>query len=220
MLCSFFNYLHIQIFHHFLCMSNGISVKLVGPRSSFVYSSYSLVCVKEAARLSVGGPTACRVSLGSKTCSFHPWSNLSWDINMKVQDSSRFDNSFWVSFSAFVPFKYLELVTIKNEILEVPNLKLVFLTFERSEIWQNLKNKKKRRPSQLYRGSNPDHLIHRQLCLPLYHKHLLEWSNGEKRRHCNFCQISLLSKVRKTSLRLGTFKISFLIVTNSSESSG
>ena len=28
----------------------------------------------------------------------------------------------------------LELVTIKNEILEVPNLKLVFVNFERSEI--------------------------------------------------------------------------------------
>ena len=43
-------------------------------------------------------------------------------------------------------------------------------------------------------------------------------SKGEIRTDCNFCQISLLSKVRKTSLRLGTFKISFLIVTNSRKS--
>ena len=37
----------------------------------------------------------------------------------------------------------IELVTIKDAILKVPNLKLVFLTFERSEIRQKLKNKKK-----------------------------------------------------------------------------
>ena len=109
--------------------------------------------------------------------------------------------------------QYLEF---KNEILEVPNLKLVFLTFERSEIWQNLKNKKKRVSFQLYRGSNPDCQIHRQLSLPLYHNYLVKQFKWEIRPDCNFCQISLLSKVRKTSLRLGTFKISFLIVTNSS----
>ena len=45
---------------------------------------------------------------------------------------------------------------------------------------------------------------------------LADRSKGEIRTDCNFCQISLLSKVRKTSLRLGTSKISFLIVTNSS----
>ena len=109
----------------------------------------------------------------------------------------------------------LELVTIKNEILEVPNLKLVFLTFERSEIWQKLKNKQKRLSFQLYRDSNLDCQIYRQLSLPLYQIHLINNYNREIRQHCNFCQISLLSKVRKTSLRLGTFKISFLIVTNS-----
>ena len=67
--------------------------------------------------------------------------------------------------------QYLEF---KNEILEVPNLKLVFLTFERSEIWQNLENKKKK-GIQFFRGLNPDSLIHRQLCLPLYHNDLLEF---------------------------------------------
>ena len=112
----------------------------------------------------------------------------------------------------------LELVIIRNEILEVPNLKLVFLTFERSEIWQKLKNKKKRLSFQLYRDSNSDCQIHRQLSLPLYQNHLINNCNREIRQDCNFCQISLLSKVRKTSLRLGTFKISFLIVTNSSHS--
>ena len=44
---------------------------------------------------------------------------------------------------------YLELVTTKNEILKVPNPLLALLTFERSEIWQKLKKKKKR----LYIGS-------------------------------------------------------------------
>ena len=117
-----------------------------------------------------------------------------------------------VKFSEMKEQQYLEF---KNEILEVPNLKLVFLTFERSEIWQNLKNKKKRVSFKLYRDSNPGCQIHRQLSSPLYQIHLINNCNREIRQKCNFCQISLLSKVRKTSLRLGTFKISFLIVTNS-----
>ena len=71
------------------------------------------------------------------------------------------------------PRKTLELVTIKNEILKVPNPLLALLTFERSEIWQMLKIKKKRTYFLLFRDSNPGCLIQRQLCLPLYHNHLL-----------------------------------------------
>ena len=92
---------------------------------------------------------------------------------------------------------------------------LALLTFERSEIWQMLKIKKKRTYFLLFRDSNPGCLIQRQLCLPLYHNHLLIIFSGKIQSDCNFCQISLLSKVRRTSRGLGTFRISISIVINS-----
>ena len=46
-------------------------------------------------------------------------------------------------------------------------------------------------------------------------QHLAMWKCGKIKTNSNFCQISLLWKVSKSSKRLGTFQISIYIVTNS-----
>ena len=136
-----------------------------------------------------------------------PWAPLML-ANAENVGPSFFCVLFGPSFSSlFSVVMILELVTIKNEILKVPNLKLVFLTFERSEIWQKLQSDcifhQILQASDcgimvsiaVFRSSSPGSNPWRAETLFFFFS--------------KFCQISLLSKVRKTSLRLGTSKISF-----------
>ena len=69
--------------------------------------------------------------------------------------------------------------TLLNEMWNLPNLLLLLLTFQRSEIWQFSQVKKKRVQFRFFRGSNSDLLGDRQLCYPLHHSILL-WRNVEK----------------------------------------
>ena len=106
----------------------------------------------------------------------------------------------------------LELVTIKNDILEVPNLKLVFLTFERSEIWQNLEKKKKRVPAlQGIKPGLPDSQVAMYTTIP---QSLAVKSKGEIRTNCNFFQISKLTSYIHMYLELVTIKNEIFKVPN------
>ena len=93
-------------------------------------------------------------ALGSKLCLIVKKEKNSWNHNI-------------------LGIYILELVTMYNEIWKVPNSVLVLLTFHNSEIWSFSQRKKKRAWFLQDRGSNPDSLVHRQLCLPIYHSHLL-----------------------------------------------